>query len=80
VGVLSFPSAYLYGKTVYMAKSIPVKPKRGRPPSGGRDPFVGIRLPASLIDQIALWSDEQDLASRSEAIRRLVELGLKAKK
>jgi metal-responsive CopG/Arc/MetJ family transcriptional regulator len=41
---------------------------------------VGIRLPASLIDQIALWSDEQDLASRSEAIRRLVELGLKAKK
>jgi Arc/MetJ-type ribon-helix-helix transcriptional regulator len=80
VGVLSFPSACLYGKTVFMAKSIPVKPKRGRPPSGGRDPFVGIRLPASLIDQIALWSDERDVASRSEAIRRLVELGLKAEK
>ncbi|SRR5260221_7435899 len=62
-----------------MAKSIAVKPKRGRPPTGGRDPFVGIRLPEDLLDEIEAWSDENEAASRSEAIRRLVELGLKAK-
>jgi Arc/MetJ-type ribon-helix-helix transcriptional regulator len=59
-----------------MAKSIVVKPKRGRPSTGGRDPFVGIRLPASLIEEIGEWSAKHDAASRSEAIRRLVELGL----
>ena len=63
-----------------MAKSIVVKPKRGRPSTGGRDPFVGIRLPAALIEQIGEWSAKHDAASRSEAIRRLVELGLKVKK
>jgi hypothetical protein len=62
-----------------MKKSITVKPKRGRPPSGGRDPFVGIRLPASLIEQIGVWSEKHEAATRSEAIRRLVELGLKVK-
>jgi len=58
-----------------MKKSIAVKPKRGRPATG-RDPFVGIRLPAPLIEDIQAWSDKHEAASRSEAIRRLVELGL----
>ena len=52
--------------------------KRGRPPSGGRDPGVHIRLPAQMLATI----DERSVAegvSRSEAIRRLVELGLEAK-
>jgi Arc/MetJ-type ribon-helix-helix transcriptional regulator len=62
-----------------MKKSITVKPKRGRPPSGGRDPFVGIRLPKSLVEQIGAWSEEHEAKTRSEAIRRLVELGLKSK-
>jgi hypothetical protein len=62
-----------------MAKSIVVKPKRGRPSTGGRDPFVGIRLPKELLGQIAKWSEGNEAASRSEAIRRLVEIGLKAK-
>jgi Arc/MetJ-type ribon-helix-helix transcriptional regulator len=61
-----------------MAKSIAVKPKRGRPATG-RDPFVGIRLPATLIESIQAWSEKNDAASRSEAIRRLVELGLEIK-
>ena len=61
-----------------MAKSITVKPKRGRPATG-RDPFVGIRLPATLIESIQAWSEKNDAASRSEAIRRLVELGLEVK-
>jgi hypothetical protein len=62
-----------------MKKSIVVKPKRGRPSTGGRDPFVGIRLPAGLIDEIDIWAVDHESDSRSEAIRRLVELGLKAK-
>ncbi len=61
-----------------MRKSITVKPKRGRPATG-RDPFVGIRLPELLLKQIQLWSVEHRAASRSKAIRSLVELGLKAK-
>ncbi len=64
----------------FMNKSIVVKPKRGRPSSGGRHPFVGIRLPRELLDRVADWSVWHEAASRSEAIRRLVELGLKAKK
>jgi hypothetical protein len=61
-----------------MKKSIPVKPKRGRPATG-RDPFVGIRLPEPLLEEIQAWSEKHEAASRSEAIKRLVELGLKAK-
>jgi hypothetical protein len=63
-----------------MGKSIAVKhkKKRGRPATG-HDPFVGIRLPADLLVQIAKWSEDNEAASRSEAIRRLVEIGLKAK-
>ena len=61
-----------------MRKSITVKPKRGRPATG-RDPFVGIRLPALLLKEIQLGSVEHRADSRSKAIRSLVELGLKAK-
>jgi hypothetical protein len=67
--------------TIFMKKSIMVTPKkrgRGRPSTGGRDPHVTIRMPQTLIDQAERWALSND-ASRSEAIRRLVELGLKAK-
>jgi hypothetical protein len=64
-----------------MAKSITVKPKkRGRPNTGGRDPLVGARLPPALIAAVDGWAEKADGGiSRSEAIRRLVELGLKVK-
>jgi hypothetical protein len=62
-----------------MAKSIKVHPKkrRGRPATG-KDPLVSARLPAAVIDQIEVWSAANEV-SRSEAIRRLVELGLRVK-
>jgi Ribbon-helix-helix protein, copG family len=62
-----------------MAKSIKVNPKkrRGRPATG-KDPLVSARLPQPLIDQLDAWASKNG-ATRSEAIRRLVELGLKAK-
>jgi hypothetical protein len=59
-----------------MAKSITVKPKKRGRPATGRDPFVGIRLPHGLITEINGWSKKVGAQSRSEAIRRLVELGL----
>jgi Arc/MetJ-type ribon-helix-helix transcriptional regulator len=59
-----------------MAKSIAVKPKKRGRPATGRDPFVGIRLPEELIASIEKWSTDNGVGSRSEAIRRLVELGI----
>jgi hypothetical protein len=60
-----------------MKKSIKVAPKkrRGRPSSGGRDPHVTIRMPNALIAEADAWAASNDVG-RSEAIRRLVELGL----
>jgi hypothetical protein len=62
-----------------MKKSIKVMPKkrRGRPATG-KDPQVVIRMPATLISAIDSWG-EANGAIRSEAIRRLVELGLTVK-
>jgi hypothetical protein len=62
-----------------MKKSSAVKPKRGRPATG-RDPFVGIRLPAPLIEEIKSWAAANEANSRSEAVRRLIEIGLKVKR
>jgi hypothetical protein len=62
-----------------MKKSIKVTPKkkRGRPATG-RDPHVTSRMPLNLIAEVEAWAIAND-ASRSEAIRHLVELGLKVK-
>ena len=61
-------------------KSIPVtQKKRGRPPTG-QDPVLTLRLPPALRSDIERWAMQQsDKLSRSEAIRRLIELGLVAK-
>ena len=65
----------------FMAKSNKVVPKktRGRPATG-RDPVTAIRLSKEMRETVDKWADKQaDKPGRSEAIRRLVELGLKAK-
>jgi hypothetical protein len=51
--------------------------KRGRPATG-KDPLVSTRMPTVLIADIDAWADRSDI-KRSEAIRRLVEIGLRAK-
>jgi hypothetical protein len=48
------------------------------PPSQS-EPFSAVRLPTCLTAEIDAWANDHEV-SRSEAIRRLVELGLKAKK
>jgi Arc/MetJ-type ribon-helix-helix transcriptional regulator len=49
--------------------------KRGRPATG-QDPVSAIRLPPKLTTSIDKWAAHNGAASRSQAIRRLVELGL----
>jgi hypothetical protein len=67
-----------------MAKSISVNPKkrRGRPVTTGKGTLIGVRIlddPLAALDGWIARQKEPDL-SRPEAIRRLIELGLKAKK
>jgi hypothetical protein len=66
-----------------MAKSIRVNPKkkRGRPVTTGRGTLIGVRILDDPLAALEGWIEKQqepDL-TRPEAIRRLVELGLKAK-
>jgi hypothetical protein len=50
--------------------------KRGRPATG-RDPVTAIRLSPQMRTTIDSWASKQeDKPPRSEAIRRLVEIGL----
>src|SRR4051794_37953207 len=51
---------------------------RGRPRTG-ESPMKGVRIPIELEAKIAAWIDGQPgpKPSRSEAIRRLIERGLK---
>lgn len=64
---------------VIMAKSISVKRKKAGRPATGTEPLYGVRIADALMKQIMDWAKAEG-ASRSEAIRRLVEIGLKAKK
>lgn len=52
------------------------RPGAGRPPKG---PVSAVRFPEDVTAAIDKWGKERGIG-RSEAIRRLVELGLKAKK
>jgi len=55
------------------------KKSRGRPPVDTE--AVNVRMTAETLQTIDDWRRKQDdLPGRPEAIRRLVELGLKAKK
>jgi hypothetical protein len=61
-----------------MSKSISVKRKKAGRPATGTEPLYGVRIADALMTQIMDWAKSQE-ATRSEAIRRLVEIGLKAK-
>jgi hypothetical protein len=55
------------------------KKSRGRPATG-KGTQIGERWPSRAIEQIDNWRCQQlDAPNRPEAIRRLVEIGLKAR-
>ena len=65
-----------------MSKSRAVlpKPNKGGRPATGRDPVTAIRLSEEFRAAVDKWAAKQDdKPPRSEAIRRLVELGLTVK-
>lgn len=67
-----------------MKKAIPKKLGGKRPGSGrkptGTDPARTIRISDEFIASVDAWAAQQpDEPGRSEAIRRLVEIGLKVK-
>jgi hypothetical protein len=61
-----------------MVKSISVKRKKAGRPATGTEPLYGVRVGDALMNQIMDWGKAQG-ATRSEAIRHLVELGLTIK-
>ena len=53
--------------------------KRGRPRTG-KDPMLAFRAPPAFTAEVEAWAKRQpDSPSRSEAIRRLVQLALAGK-
>jgi Ribbon-helix-helix protein, copG family len=65
-----------------MAKSTTIvkqKKPMGRPVEIGADQFVGLRLPGALLARVDEWAANEEIA-RSEAMRRLIERGLKTKR
>jgi len=61
-----------------MPKSIKVRQKKRGRPATGKQPLYGLRIADDQMQRINKWAEENS-ATRSEAIRQLVELGLKAK-
>ena len=55
-------------------KTVHRKGRAGRPPTGRSSPAT-TRMPAALMAEVEAWATTND-ATRSDAIRRLVELGL----
>jgi hypothetical protein len=75
---LSLGSLLCYTKS--MKKTTPVKQKVMGRPRTGITPLMGFRADPVIRASIVRWAEKQpDMPSLSEAIRRLVELGLKAK-
>jgi len=60
-----------------MKKPIKVEPKKRGRPATGKDPLMGFRAPPDIRASIVRWAENQpDNPTLSEAIRRLVEIGL----
>jgi hypothetical protein len=57
-------------------KNLPKK-RMGRPATG-QDPHISLRLPVEMIAAADAWAAQQpDKPSRSKALRRLIDLGMK---
>jgi hypothetical protein len=73
---LALPLGLLFWYTKIMKRAISVHQKGPGHPPTGRDPALTARLPAKLIQQIEQWAKKNKVASRSEAVRQLLEKAL----
>ena len=55
------------------------KPKKRGRPATGVDQLYGVRIPDSLVLAVDRWAAENDSPSRSDAMRRLLELSFSKK-
>ena len=63
-----------------MKRQTVITKKRRGPAPTGKGTLVGVRLQPDDLSELDDWISEQDESfTRPEAIRRLIELGLKAK-
>ncbi|WP_456666004.1 hypothetical protein [Bradyrhizobium sp. USDA 3240] len=75
-GPLGFQANLGYDLNMKSSTKKVIPKKRGRPATG-KDPLVSTRMPPALIAAVEAWATQQsDDPGRSEAIRRLVEIGL----
>jgi metal-responsive CopG/Arc/MetJ family transcriptional regulator len=64
-----------------MAKRTVITQKRRGPAPTGKGTLIGVRLQPDLLARLDRWaSGQDDKPSRPEAIRKLIEAGLKAKR
>jgi metal-responsive CopG/Arc/MetJ family transcriptional regulator len=56
-----------------------IRKKRGRPATG-QAPQVALKMPSDLMERIDRWVERNGEDSRSETMRHLLELGLRAPK
>jgi hypothetical protein len=60
-----------------MTETIKVEPKKRGRPATGKDPLMGFRASPVMRASVVRWAENQpDNPSLSEAIRRLVQIGL----
>jgi hypothetical protein len=75
-----FPSACFCASIVYMAKQTVLAKKRRGPAPTGIGVQVVVRMQPAPLSALDGWAAKQtDKPTRAEAIRRLVEFGLKVK-
>ena len=66
------------GNTLVARVQKKVLPKKRGRPATGKDPMLTLRAPPALTAEVEAWAKRQpDRPSRSEALRRLVEMALK---
>jgi len=62
-----------------MRRSISSRRKKGGRPATGHDPMVGLRMSKETRAAVRKWASTQhDKPNFSEAVRRLIDVGLKS--
>ena len=74
------PACILCTRIIMAKQEKSVHKKRGRPAGRNYGETIPMRLSPTLKDEVEAWAEKQpDTPSRSEALRRLVEMALKIK-
>ena len=67
-----------HGNALAEGRHCCLQPTRSARERALADPAITIRIPQDLLDQVDAWSEGNE-PNRSDTIRRLIELGLKAR-